>query len=184
MSYIIKPAIALFVTAVIVIFGLSFVIDLTYEPIQIQQRKAQETAMMAVLPQASSFSEVPGAGTGSIISVYEGQNNGVSAGYVVRLITKGYGGNIDMVVGISGADKKITGMRILQHSETPGLGALAAREDFYRRFDNRPLITMGVARTAPGEHDISAITASTITTRAITGAVNEAIEWYLATSGR
>ncbi|MCL2233439.1 MAG: FMN-binding protein, partial [Treponema sp.] len=99
-------------------------------------------------------------------------------GYVLALSPVGYSGNIDLMVGISARDEKITGVRILRHSETPGLGALAARESFYRRFDNRPLIPLTVVRSSPGEHEISAITSSTITTRAITNAVNEAINWY------
>jgi electron transport complex protein RnfG len=83
-----------------------------------------------------------------------------------------------MMVGILATEAKISGMRVLRHTETPGLGANAVREDFYRRFENKYLVPLTVVRTSPGANEIQAITSSTITTRAITNAVNEAIAWY------
>ena len=179
MNYILKPAATLFITAVITIAAVSVVYSLTLEPIERQARRTRETAMRAVLPAASDFRELALEGAdGSITAVFEASSGGLLLGYVLALSPVGYSGNIDLMVGISARDEKITGVRILRHSETPGLGALAARESFYRRFDNRPLIPLTVVRSSPGEHEISAITSSTITTRAITNAVNEAINWY------
>ena len=178
MNYILRPAVTLFLTATVTVAALSVVYNLTLEPIERQIRKTQEAAMREVLPQASEYRETQ-AKTGSITAVYEGLSGGDITGYIVRLSPEGYSGNIDLLVGISVHERKITGMRVLRHSETPGLGALAVKEEFYRQFDNRALAPLGVARTSPGEHDITAITSSTITSRAITNAVNEAIEWYL-----
>ena len=183
MKYIIKPAATLFITAVISIALLSVVYDYTFEPIQAQRKRMQEAAMRAVLPQATDFREIPTEKSGSIIAVFEALNNGTVIGNIVELSPKGYSGNIDLVVGISAHNERISGMRILHQTETPGLGALAVREDFYRRYDNRPLVPLGVVRVSPGEHDISAITAATLTTKAVTDAVNEAIEWYLSFKG-
>jgi electron transport complex protein RnfG len=183
MKYILKPTITLFITAVAVIALLSFVYNLTLEPIERQKRRTQEAVMRNVMPQAYEFREIQAEKTGSIVAVFEGHFHGDGAnpgglfGYIVVLSPKGYSGNIDLMVGISG--DSITGMRVVRHNETPGLGALAVRPDFYRRFDGRPLIPLRVVRSSPGENEISAITSSTITTRAITNAVNEAIEGYL-----
>ncbi|MCL2381402.1 MAG: RnfABCDGE type electron transport complex subunit G [Treponema sp.] len=184
MNYIIKPAVTLFVTAVITIAALSVVYNLTLEPIERQIQRTQEAALRAVLPGAEEFRLIEAETPGSIVAVYEGLTGGVLVGYVVELSPAGYGGTIDLVAGISVPDERITGMRILRHSETPGLGALAARENFYQRFDNRPLVPLEVVRYSPGEHQISAITSSTITTRAVTGAVNEAIRWFNGRDGR
>jgi len=184
LRYIIKPTVTLFITAVIVIVVLSVVYSYTSEPIQIQRQRKQIAAMGAVLPQASDFREMRTETSGSMTAVFEGLNNGARVGYVVALSPKGYGGAIDLMVGICVDLEKVTGMRILQHTETPGLGALAVREDFYRRFDNRALVPLGVAKSSPGENDIQAIASSTITTRAVTDAVNEAIGWYLTAGGQ
>ena len=184
MNYILKPALTLFITAVITITALSVAYNVTLEPIARQQQRTHEAAMRAVLPEASGFRQLALEKSGSITAVYEALSGDELIGYVVELSPVGYGGNIDMVVGISVLNEKIAGMRIMRHSETPGLGALAVREVFYRRFDDRPLVPLTVVRGASGENEISAITSSTITTRAVTNAVNEAIDWYNRREGR
>ena len=83
-----------------------------------------------------------------------------------------------MLVGIAAAENNIAGIRVLSHSETPGLGALAVRESFYRSFDGLKLAPLRVVKSSPEIGEIEAITSATITTKAITDAVNEAIEWY------
>ena len=180
MKYVLKPALTLFITAVLVVAGLSYVYNLTLDPIERQKRKTQETAMKEVFPGASEYKEKQIEKTGSIVSVYEALSGDALTGYVVQLSPKGYSGKIDLIAGVSLSENKITGMRVMKHTETPGLGALAVKEDFYRRYNNLDLVHLNVVRTNPGKNEIQAITSATITTRAITGAVNEAIEWCLA----
>jgi len=177
-SHVVRPALTLFITAVLVIALLGGVHALTFHPIERQKRRTQEAAMREVLPGASEYREMQTVKSGSISAVYEGLDGDSVAGFVVELSPKGYSGHIDLIVGISASDKKITGIRVLRHTETPGLGALAVSADFYRRYDNRELVPLGVVRTSPGRNEIQAITSATITTRAITNAVNEAIAWY------
>jgi electron transport complex protein RnfG len=103
---------------------------------------------------------------------------------VRELAPSGYSGAINMMVGISSVENKVTGMRVLKHSETPGLGAHAVYEKFYSRFIGKNLVPLNVVKIPTGNaNEIEAITAATITTRAITEAVNEAIEWYLQHNG-
>jgi len=189
-KYILRPSLTLFIIAAITIGALSVVHTLTLEPIERQKQKTQEAAMKEVLPQAFDYREISIEKTGCIDAVYEGHlrnegsGGGTLTGYVVQLSPEGYSGKIDFIVGISIPDKKITGMRVLRHSETPGLGAQAVKEDFHKRYDGKDLIPLDVVRTSPGAHEIQAITSATITTRAITNAVNEAIEWYFAAQNK
>jgi len=178
MKYILKPAITLFITAAVTVAALSYVYTLTLEPIEKQKRRTQEAAMKDVLPQASNYHEIHTDISGNITAIFEGISGSALTGYVIQLSPEGYSGNIDMMVGISIREEKITGMRVLRHTETPGLGANAVKENFYRRYDNKPASPLTVVRTSPGENEIQAITSSTITTRAITNAVNEAVKWY------
>jgi len=185
MNYILKPAATLFIIAALVVALLSFVFTYTLEPIEKQKNKTQEAAMRVVIPRAVEYRKIHVEKTGSITAVYEALyssdalDDKVLVGYVVQLSPEGYSGKIDMIVGISISENAITGMRVLSHTETPGLGANAVKENFYGQFRHRDLVPLGVARNSPGEYDIQAITSSTITSRAITEAVNEAIEWYL-----
>ena len=178
MKHIIKPACSLFLITALMTALLGLVYRLTLEPIENQHRIIQDRTMREVLTQAEDFRELDVALSGSMVRVFEGFRGEQTAGYVIELAPGGYSGPIIMMVGISKTEDRITGMRILRHSETPGLGALATRENFYKRFDGRALTPFRVVKSAPGANEIEAITSATITTQAITDAVNEAIEWY------
>lgn len=180
MKHIIKPACSLFLIAGITTALLGLVHALTLEPIAIQLREAQERTMRAILTEATDFRELPTEPSGSMIRAFEALSGGEVIGYIVELAPVGYAGPINMMVGISTAENAIAGMRVLRHTETPGLGSHITREVFFGRFDNRPLSPIRVVRSAPGPDEIEALTSATITTRAITDAVNEAIEWYNA----
>jgi len=184
MNYIIKPAVTLFTAAALVVALLSFVHSYTFEPIEKQKNKTQEAAMKVIMPRAAEFREIKVEKAGSITAVYEALyssdalHDKILVGYIVQLAPEGYSGKIHLIVGLSITDDIITGMRVLSHTETPGLGANAVKERFYRQYQNKNISPLGVVRNSPGVNDIQAITSSTITTKAITGAVNEAIEWY------
>jgi len=177
MKHIVKPALSLFIVAAIAAVSLGVIYDITLEPIEAQRRRTQERMLREIL-EASDFREMPVETPGSIVRVFEGVVEGETIGYVIELAPIGYGGAINMMVGISAADNVVTGMRVLRHSETPGFGAYIVRESFFRRFDGRSLVPLTVVRRSPRENEIQAITSSTITTRAVVDAVNEAIEWY------
>jgi len=177
-SRVVRTSAVLFVNAVIIVTLISVVYRLTLNPIENNNNRQREAVMKAVFPQADAFSELPGETSGGIVNVFEGIVSGETAGYVIELSKEGYSGKIQMLVGISSVDEIITGMRVLRHTETPGLGALAVKEDFYGKFDNRTLIPLSVVRASPGENEIDALTGATITTKAITDAVNEAMDWY------
>ena len=172
MTHVMKPALILLAVAAVVTVLISAVHASTLAPIENQLRKTREDAMRAVLPRADAFREVQTELTGNITGVYEGLAKGPDGereGWVIALAPAGYSGTINLMVGISSTQERLTGIRILSHSETPGLGALAATEKFYAKFAGRSLSPLSVVRGAraadPGEDEIDAITSATITTR-------------------
>ena len=180
MKHVIKPACSLFLIAAITTALLSFVYRITLEPIENQHRLIRERTMRQILPQADSFRDlnVETDGDSSIIKIYEALRGGNVFGYILELDPVGYGGPINMMAGILREERRIAGVRILSHSETPGLGSSISRESFYRIFDRRSLVPLGVVRNNPGANDIQALTSATISSRAVTYAVNEAIDWF------
>ncbi|MCL2558117.1 MAG: RnfABCDGE type electron transport complex subunit G [Treponema sp.] len=182
MTHVIKPAISLFVIAALSVVAISVVYELTLEPIAERRRATQERTLREVLPKAAAFEAMPSARlSGSMVRVFEGLgSDGAVVGYVVELAPVGYSGEIAMMVGISLQEAALSGMRALRHSETPGLGSNIVKESFYGRFEGLRLAPLSVVRRAPGAGEIQAIASSTITTQAVVGAVNEAIEWFLA----
>jgi electron transport complex protein RnfG len=101
-----------------------------------------------------------------------------STGIVFRVFPQGYGGSIPITVGLD-TDGKITGVRIASAAEglkeTPGLGAKITEPDFTQQF---------IGKCAPevqlknGGGEIDAITAATISSRAVTAGIRRGIEIY------
>ena len=114
------------------------------------ERKANEEARLEVLPDADSFLQVEQAGLPDAVKeVYQAENG---VGYTFSLTTQGYGGKntLKMAVGID-MDGKITGVKVLSHKETPGLGSkVTTEESFYGQFPGLDAAGAAAADTISG----------------------------------
>lgn len=168
---ILKPALILFAICLVVTALLAGTNLLTKNKIAEQSALEAEQSRKVVLSDADSFEEADG--------YYIGKANNETVGYVFQTEAKGYGGTVKVMTGIS-ADGQITGVVILEHSETPGLGANAEKASFTDQFKQAVPengITL-VKNKAPSDGEIEAMTGASITSRAVTNAVNEAITKY------
>lgn len=158
------------ITAVAAVL-LGFTNMATADIIAEQAENANAEALRVVLPTASEFEVVEDLSLDDSIvtDVNAGKENGETAGYVFNVAPTGYGGAINMLVGIS-AEGTLTGIEIVSHEETPGLGAKAAEPEFKDQFKDKPA-------DAPLE-DVEVISGATITTNAVTDGINAAIDLY------
>ncbi|MGB9612981.1 MAG: FMN-binding protein [Candidatus Margulisiibacteriota bacterium] len=83
---------------------------------------------------------------------------------------RGYAGQIDMMVGV-GEDGKVIKVKILNQRETPGLGANIIKEEFLKQFSGKSL-----KDPIEPKKDIDAITGATISSRAVSIGVKEALK--------
>lgn len=181
------PTVTLFVICLIVSALLAGTNALTKEPIAENELKKSQEAMQSVCPEAAAFEGAEGLE----IEVYRALNeSGEVIGYAIPVAAKGYGGDVSVMVGISLEGEtdlgKVTGVEVLSHSETPGLGANATSESFLSEYE-QAITASGFAVTKDGsggsDGKIDAITGATITSNAVTNAVNEAIEIYKTLEG-
>jgi electron transport complex protein RnfG len=184
---------ALYATAACV--GLAFVYSGTERIIAERQQTDLEVALKELFPQADAFGEIVGglASPDPVLvfgTCYEVRSNGGLIGAAVQASGPSYGGPITVMVGV-GADGKISGVKILEHKDTPGLGANAASPGYF--VDKAGGITFygqfaGKSVQDPFEvkGDVAAITASTITSRAVSTLVKTsgtAVMAWLASGG-
>ena len=162
----VQLVVTLFLISAICAVLLGLVNNITAGPIAAANEAATNAAMQAVLP-ADSYEQVEYTGGNALVTaVYKAGD----AGYVVQVAPSGFGGNLDVMVGV-GADGTCSGVSIISHAETSGLGANATKEDFRSQFVGKS----NVAVTKDGG-DIAALTGATITSRAVCDGVNAAIE--------
>ena len=100
-----------------------------------------------------------------ILEVYNGDE---VTGYSIKTMTTGYDGNILMVTGFS-SDGEVLGMRLLEHSETPGLGAKAEEPEYTDQY---------IGKSASEEIKVEALSGATLTSRGVQSGVNDAREIF------
>ena len=169
--YVLRLALTLFIIAAVVAAALAGVNSIT-KPV-IDQLNAEKTqkAIAAVLPggfdeELASFDDQGGL----VSKVYKGAN-----GYALEVLPSGFDNTITMMVGVD-FEGKVLGISVVSHTETAGLGAVAAAttsagEAFRAQFVGQ---SGSVSVTKDGGQ-IDAITGATITSRAICVGVNAAL---------
>lgn len=95
-------------------------------------------------------------------------------GYVIEASSfDGYGGKISLSIGLN-LDKSINGIAFLELNETPGLGMKASEEEFSKQFVSKNSILKVTKSGQAKDDEINAISGATITSEAVTNAVNAA----------
>lgn len=137
------PVIVLTVICLVFGFLLSYVNSITAPIISAAEAEAAELAKKEVLPDADSFTEIeitdelPEA----IDQAFTADNG---AGHVYFATGSGYGGDMQIIVGID-SEGIITGTQVLSHSETAGLGARVAEEEWNSQFPGQDSSLSGVS---------------------------------------
>lgn len=168
---LISGAIILLVVAALAGFLLAQVYALTLPRIEEQKRLETESLYRALFPEAAKF-EPDKIGDLQATAVFD--QSGQKIGLVVEKRVTGYGGEMLLAVGVS-PEGNISGVKILQHNETPGLGAKVAREGFLKQFQHLKYNEVYLKNTAP-EGKIDAISGATISSRAVTDGVRKVLE--------
>ena len=164
----------LFGTTLICSAVLAGVYAVTKEPIEETNKAILTASISKVLPEGGEISdaqtcEVGGQPSECWFSMKDGQMVGVA----VKSTVVGFGGPLTIMVGIL-PDGTIYNTSVLSHSETPGLGAKCTDENFFGQFKGwNPEQKKLLVKKDGG--DVDAITASTITSRAYTLAVQNAL---------
>lgn len=190
-SYI-KDALVLFIITLISGISLGFIYQLTKAPIEKAMMAAKSGAYKQVFADASEFKmndeesamieevnkELASQSFGNvrideIVDVLDTSGNVI--GYVIGSTSAdAYGGELSISVGIT-KENIINGIAFLSISETPGLGMRATEEEFYSQFAGKKGNTLSVTKSgSAAETEINAISGATITSKAVTNAVNTA----------
>ena len=166
--YVVRLAVTLLVIAGVMAAALAGVNSVTAPIIEKLTYEKTQKAVSAVLPGGGDVVEFPAMDL--VSKVYQGEN-----GYAVEVTPSGFDNTITMMVGVDNTGA-VTGISIIDHSETAGLGAVAAAttaagEAFRGQFQG---LTGSVSVTKDGGQ-VDAITSATITSRAVCAGVNAAL---------
>ena len=181
----------LVLTGVAVVMGgiLAFVNHLTEGPIAEQKEKTRANGIKSVMvcddltvANTDTVSQTDSKGKEHTFVVYQVKDaQGQDLGAAVESTSMGFGGDLKVLVGFD-AEGKILGYTLLEHAETPGLGAKA--DKWFQQGEKGDIIGKTPSDPLTVSKDggqVDAITASTITSRAFLLAVNNAYNAYKVT---
>lgn len=189
MKKVLKDTLALAIITIIAGVALGAVYMITKEPIAKQNEKTKIAAYNSVFSELDSYEEYDdieklsgtlkekgftGVELNEIVYAYD--SKGENIGLIITVTDRdGYAGNIKMTVGID-IEGTITGLEMLEISETAGLGMKAADEEFRNQFVGINADQIVYTKSGKTEsNEIDAISSATITTAAVTDGVNAAI---------
>ena len=197
MNKLVKDALVLTCITVIAGFALGLVYEITKAPIAKAEADALQKAYQTVFADAATFEDLADFDSEKATAIVHDAGytddtidncvqaldaSGNPLGYVITVTTSaGYGGNITFSVGIRN-DSVINGYSITSISETAGLG-MKARDTgdgtFSSQFIDRAAEIFTVTKTgAQSTSEIDAISAATITSKAVTNGVNACVTYF------
>ena len=194
MNKIVKNTLIL--SAITIVAGclLGLVYEITKAPIAQAQENAKQEAYKTVLADAAEFTvdetlDPAGAADVLLEAGYTGDDitevaeakdaSGEVMGYVITVTShEGYGGDIRLSVGIL-SDGTVKGIEMLDISETAGLGMKAIEDDFKNQFKDKQVEKFSYTKSGEdGDDKIDALSGATITTNAVTNAVDSALVYF------
>ena len=172
--------IAMFVICVVSGGVLGLVYNATKDPIAAAETAKKTEAIKNVLPEFNELKETMVKSALEDVEIpfylaYDANNNFIGAA-VETFTSKGFSGNISLMVGIL-ADGTVNNISVLQHAETPGLGSKMSEPSFKDQFNNKNTTSFNFNVKKDGG-DVDAITAATISSRAFCDAVNRALSTF------
>ncbi len=191
---IIKDALILFAITVVAGFGLGAVHEITLAPIATAEAAALAEAYQTVFTDSDEFVDLPGFSSEDAQTVIDAEGytddtiescvqavdaDGNLLGYVISATDpNSYGGDLTLSVGIR-LDGTVNGYSITEINDTAGLGMNAKNEDFSSQYAGKQVEAFSVTKTgATSDDEIDAISGATITSRAVTNAVNSSLVYY------
>lgn len=185
-KFILKVAGTLTVIALVVAALLGVVNNVTKDKIAEQDAENTRIAMSAVAPEGSEFGDkvdisdavaaAASAQGGKIVEMYPMTNGGADAGYVVKVSASGSQGTITMMVGVD-ANKAITGISVISHSETSGIGTKVVGNE--PNAAGEPVLDQFIGMSGSGSlvvgKNVIAVSGATVSTKGITMGANAAL---------
>ena len=185
-KFILKVAGTLTVIALVVAALLGVVNNVTKDKIAEIDAENTRISMSAVAPEGSEFGDkmdisdavaaAASAQGGKIVEMYPMTNGGADAGYVVKVFASGSQGTITMMVGVD-ANKAITGISVISHSETSGIGTKVVGNE--PNSAGEPVLDQFVGMSGSGSlvvgKNVIAVSGATVSTKGITMGANAAL---------
>lgn len=146
--------------------------QLTAPVIAVRQEEEANAAREAVLPGVEKFTLYEGELVQGVQDAYVAEGKDGPAGIVCQTSFNGFKGAVKLMIGLD-AEGKVTGIQVMEHEETPGVGSNALTDEYLGQFARQT-----------GADGIDAYSGATFTSKAVKNGVNAAAAQYKAVFGK
>ena len=179
-KFVLKVAGTLTVISLVVAALLGVVNMVTEDKIDAINAEKTNQALAAVAPEGAEFTPVElsdaavaaASAYGTLDSMYEMS----TGGYAMKIVASGSQGSIEMIVGVD-ANKALTGVSVVNHSETGGIGTKVVNND--PNSAGTPVLDQFIGMSGAGSlvvgKTVTPISGATVTTKGITAGCNAAL---------
>ena len=179
-KFVLKVAGTLTIIALVVAALLGVVDMVTHDKIDAINVEKTNQALAAVAPEGAEFTPVElsdaavaaAAAYGTLDSMYEMS----TGGYAMKIVASGSQGSIEMIVGVD-ANKALTGVSVVNHSETGGIGTKVVNND--PNTAGTPVLDQFIGMSGAGSlvvgKTVTPISGATVTSKGITAGCNAAL---------
>lgn len=183
-----KEMMKITLSLVLIFIAAALIMGVTYKytsPVRfLAEKKEKEEALKEMAPDATDPINPTGTWRSSHGKPYEyylATAGGKPVAYISSTAGKGYSSYIAMLVSLD-TDLKVRDVKILHHGETPGLGDQIEEKSFIGQFTGKALSQLILLKTETTEN-IQAISGATISSRAVTNGVKDAVQTLVDTYG-
>jgi electron transport complex protein RnfG len=175
-----KEMLKITLSLVIIFIGAGLIMGLTYKyssPVRFKaEKREKEEALKKMAPDATDPIVAAGNWTthGKKFEYYLASSSSKPVAYISSTAGKGYSSYIQMLVSMD-IDLKIRDVKILGHAETPGLGDQVEEKSFIDQFKGKSLPEIKLIK-GESKENIQAISGATISSRAVTNGVKDAVQ--------
>ncbi len=134
-----------------------------------QSMEAEQALLQQVMPSATIIAEAPYR-SDDAVAISAAYSETQLLGYCVEVQVAAFGGQMDMVVGVS-VSGQVTGISILSHNETRNMGTQALSDEYLQTFVGR-----SGTLTVNGNNAVDTVSSATITSKAVIEGVNRALQ--------
>lgn len=185
----IKLGVTLFIITAVAAGVLAFSNDMTAPIIAEREKEEAFGAFLEIFPDADDFIEVEDdvlaevqSTNSNVKGILEAKSaDGLTIGYAFQAAAGGYGGDINVIIGIENTDNTIAGISIGTHGETPNIGDVIEEPSFTDTYKGKtttePLVAVG---SPSADNEVITISGATVSSYGVLAAVNNANNAYLA----
>ena len=168
---IVRISLTLTLISALIAGVVALVNQVTYDKIEENLEADRREAIVSIFDSENVTYEPLNTVPDSVEAVYVVEDGGVPLGYCVNLNSGGFGGDINMMVGVS-QNGKIVGVSIVSMSETPGLGTKVNDRGYLSQYIGQSsMLVLGA--------DIDGISGATVSSKAVLAGVNEAVDMLI-----